>query len=342
MKSFIAAILLLGPFYLTSQNIIEPVLIQKIWNNGDHNAFTDLILYKGKFYCSFREGSGHVPGKEDVDGTVRILMSENGHRWQSVALLNTEGYDLRDPKLSVTPDNRLMVIIGGSDYDQNTLNGRQPHVSFSEDGMNFSNPQPVVIDPAIDSGYDWIWRVTWHNGVGYAIDYQYDGTNRVYVVKTTDGIHYEKVSELFVSGRPNEATIRFLPSGEMFIYLRREEHGKEGLLLKSDFPYQEYTWVNMDHRLGGPNFIFVPNTDKLILGTRLYYEGGAKTGLFLSDYYGEHKLLIEFPSGGDTSYPGLLWKDGFLWVSYYSSHEGKTSIYLAKIKQSDIYLSLQE
>ena len=142
--------------------------------------------------------------------------------------------------------------------------------------------------------------------------------------------------------RQNEATVRFSPSGEMFIYLRREEHGKEGLLLKSDFPYKEHAWVNLEHRLGGPNFIFVPDTEKLVLGTRLYYESGAKTGLFLSDYHGKHKLITEFPSGGDTSYPGLIWHDEFLWVSYYSSHEGKTSIYLAKIKQSDVYQAIQK
>ena len=41
--------------------------------------------------------------------------------------------------------------------------------------------------------------------------------------------------------------------------------------------------------------------------------------------------FLELPSGGDTSYPGLVWYDGILWVSYYSSHEGKTSIYLAKL-----------
>jgi len=38
---------------------------------------------------------------------------------------------------------------------------------------------------------------------------------------------------------------------------------------------------------------------------------------------------VTLPSGGDTSYPGLLWHEERLWVSYYSSHEGKTSIYLA-------------
>ena len=38
------------------------------------------------------------------------------------------------------------------------------------------------------------------------------------------------------------------------------------------------------------------------------------------------------PSGGDCSYPGMVWHDDLLWVSYYSSHEGKGSIYLARVK----------
>jgi len=42
--------------------------------------------------------------------------------------------------------------------------------------------------------------------------------------------------------------------------------------------------------------------------------------------------LLELPSGGDCSYPGMLWHEGHLWVSYYSSHEGKPSIYVAKVK----------
>ncbi|MEJ7592590.1 MAG: hypothetical protein WKF77_13640 [Planctomycetaceae bacterium] len=41
---------------------------------------------------------------------------------------------------------------------------------------------------------------------------------------------------------------------------------------------------------------------------------------------------LELPSGGDTSYAGMVLHDGLLWVSYYSSHEEKTCIYLAKVK----------
>ena len=41
---------------------------------------------------------------------------------------------------------------------------------------------------------------------------------------------------------------------------------------------------------------------------------------------------LTLTSGGDTSFPELVWHDGLLWMSYYSSHEGKSAIYLAKVK----------
>jgi hypothetical protein len=44
----------------------------------------------------------------------------------------------------------------------------------------------------------------------------------------------------------------------------------------------------------------------------------------------EPELVL--PSGGDTSYPGFAFDDGLLWTMYYSSHEGKTAIYLAKVR----------
>ena len=42
--------------------------------------------------------------------------------------------------------------------------------------------------------------------------------------------------------------------------------------------------------------------------------------------------VLILPSGGDNSYPGLVWHDDLLWISYYSSHETNTSIYLAKVR----------
>jgi hypothetical protein len=63
------------------------------------------------------------------------------------------------------------------------------------------------------------------------------------------------------------------------------------------------------------------------------HQDGPHTALCYLDVR-EHKMtkLLKLPSGGDTSYPGLLWHNDLLYVSYYSSHEGKTRIYLAKVK----------
>ena len=46
---------------------------------------------------------------------------------------------------------------------------------------------------------------------------------------------------------------------------------------------------------------------------------------------GAYDSLIDLPSGGDCSYPGFLLDGERLWVAYYSSHEGNTSLYLAEI-----------
>ena len=48
-----------------------------------------------------------------------------------------------------------------------------------------------------------------------------------------------------------------------------------------------------------------------------------------------YKPVLYLPSGGDCSYPGMVWHDGLLWMSYYSSHQGKASIYLARIQLSE-------
>src|SRR5690606_32846514 len=141
-----------------TQTIEEGVEIRKIWGNEYYNAFTSLIFFNNYFYCSFRQGSDHVGGE---DGVVRIIRSKNRIDWESVAVLEKDGYDLRDPKLSVAPDGRLMVIIGGSVYKDKELKSRLSHVSFSnQKGEKFSHPQPVYVDDRLKTNMDWLCRVS--------------------------------------------------------------------------------------------------------------------------------------------------------------------------------------
>ncbi len=106
-------VLLFAPFVDADPPKIpnRPLVIvseQKVWNEGEHNAFTDLIRWQDNWYCTFRESKAHVGG----DGKIRLLKSTNGHQWESIALLGETGIDLRDPKLSITADDRLMLVMG--------------------------------------------------------------------------------------------------------------------------------------------------------------------------------------------------------------------------------------
>jgi len=330
--SLFSACCLAITLHVMSQDFPKDIKIMKIWDSAEHSAFTDLIRFRGNYYCTFREGSGHVPG---TNGVVRILKSSNGKIWESVALLEKQGIDLRDPKISITPDRRLMVIIGGSIYQEGKLLGRSPHVSFSDaSGKQFSVPEKVNIDPEISSWSDWIWRVTWHNGTGYAIDYQIgpqerEGPTVLYLVKTKNGRDFMKVAKIDLDGYPNESTIRFDKNGMIFVLIRRELDDKMGIWAKSTAPYDQWEFKKLDIRLGGPNFIFTED-EIIIAGTRVY-EPEVYTGLFIGDKNGNFREVLKFPSSGDTSYPGLVLEKNRLLVSFYSSHEGKTSIYLAEI-----------
>ena len=312
--------------------------VHKIWDQAPHNAFTDLIRFNDKFYCTFREGTGHVPGENGKDGEIRIIASEDGKQWESVALLQKENYDLRDAKLSITPEGKLMVLMGGTDYDGNQRMGMLTHVSFSKDGRNFSDPSPIKINRKVRTHADWLWRVTWHQNTGYGVVYQSEvagGESEVYLLKTKNGKKYKPITRLNIDGRPNEATVRIKPNGEMFVIIRREGKDQLGFFGKSQPPYEEWKWQGVGMRLGGPDFIILPDGN-LLIGSRVYGEDGATTGLFLGDQDGNMQQIITFPSGGDTSYPGLLLLEDTLYVSYYSSHERKANIYFTSIPLSEV------
>src|SRR5678816_701456 len=101
----------------------KPELIEskKIWDAGRHNAFTDLVRWHDRWWCTFREADDHVGG----DGAIRILTSVDGTKWESAALLTEKGIDLRDPKFSVMPSGKLMLNCGGSIYEGKTLKGKR-------------------------------------------------------------------------------------------------------------------------------------------------------------------------------------------------------------------------
>lgn len=304
------------------------ISLQKIWSAAAYNAFTDLIFYQDAFFCCFRESNEHEGGRA---GKIRILTSKDGNIWSPVTLLSDRGVDLRDPKFSLMPDGRLLLSMGGSFYEGKALNGFSTRVSFSENGHEWSPLQ------AIDLEGEWLWSFAWFQKKGFAAAYrlsQFNDPSLPWILtlfKTDDAIHFDKVKEFNLSNRPSEMALRFTPEGDALALLRRRT---DSLIGHAVPPYEDWTWKGLPERLSGPNFIILPNgtmwasaglieevrpkkfTSKVILASI------SKDGL-------ESKTV--FPSTNDCGYPGMVFREDKLYLSYYSSHEGKASIYFAVV-----------
>jgi hypothetical protein len=311
--------------------------LRMIWDAAPHNAFTDLVRHKGAWYCAFREGLGHVSD----DGRLRVIRSLDGRVWESVALLGWDGVDARDAKLSVTADGQLLLN-GAVRFLAPVGEDRHQSVTWlSPDGRTWSGPH------ACPSGLGtWRWSVTWHGQSGYSFGYGgRDAGGTLY--RTADGKRWEPVvREVFPPGQASETSLVFMPGGRAYCLLRRDPHTRfpaTAALGTAQPPFTRWTWVDLKVRMGGPKLIHLALEGRLLAAVRLY--DPVRTALCeieplacrlaqvgdLGKAAWRASEIAPLPSAGDTSYAGMVWHEGVLWVSYYSSHEGRARIYLARV-----------
>ena len=307
--------------FASSGHASPAVLVQvdKIWEQGQYNSFTDLVMFQGKLFCAFREAKQHGVS---TDGSIRILVSKDTHTWHSAALIASDRGDLRDPHLTVTPDNRLMLSVCIAGHPHPTLVSAS---YFSRDGTHWKGPETFGDTNA------WMWRVTWKDDAAYGFSYRCEAPYFIQLFKSPNGTEFSAVGAPCFEGVYNNetSTMIFQDNGTALCLLRCSGPAHLGTALP---PYDQWTWKQLGRRVGGPEMIELPD-GRLVACGRLY-DDPVRTALCWVDP--EAGVLTEFltlPSGGDTSYPGLLWHEGQLLVSYYSSHEGqKARIYLARVE----------
>ncbi|ABM00329.1 hypothetical protein SHAM105786_02385 [Shewanella amazonensis] len=310
--------------------------VVKIWDRGDHNAFTDLIRFDGKLYCAFREGSAHV----SPDGALRILVSEDdGSSWKEAALIKLDEGDLRDARLLVWLGE--LYLFGARAIAGEPL---QSLMWRSSDGCRWQ-----AAEHCADTGY-WLWRVIADNNEQsvsrapalYGVAYRPgpDGDVRLYraapqgPLKGTDFIPL--VAALNSEGYVNETGLE-ITDGIFTCLLRRDpvwDDRRNGLLGKAKAPFMDWQWLELDCRIGGP--VVFRWCNRLLAIVRLYDEKVRTSLVEICETTGHVAEHLSLPSGGDTSYAGVVMehsvKGDELKVSYYSSHEGKTAIYFAAIR----------
>lgn len=306
--------------------LVRLVKVQRIWNAAKHNAFTDLIRFQNQWLCVFREGTGHVSD----DGALRVISSPDGNEWESAALITSNEADLRDAKITLTPTGQLMLSGAGAMHDTSQFK-HQSMSWFSEDGKQWSDAFPI------GDRDNWLWRTTWHAGVAYGLGYQTNSTTdrSVRLYKSDDGKHFQTlVGTVFDQGYPNESSLVFLDDGTSYCLLRRDAAEQTGQWGTSSPPYTQWSWQDLGVRIGGPHMIRLPD-GRIVAAVRLY-DGKVRTSLcWIDPQGGKLTEFLPLPSGGDTSYAGLVWHDEYLWVSYYSAHEANaevsTAIYFAQV-----------
>ena len=340
MATLLGALLVTGfvaraPSFAVAEDAPELVSVQRIWDRAGWNGTTDLIRFKDRWWCSFREANSHAGGQ----GHACIIVSEDGENWESAATLHERGLDLRDPHLSIMPDGRFMCTLAATRWgydEENSWDGksqaltRSPRVSFSSDGSKWTSPRKVLAEDHL------LWRVTWHKGVGYCMSKLGEGRDprRLMLYTTTDGLEWEWVCEPRLPDNiwnGSATTLRFMPDDTVVALTRPHWVGT------SQPPYREWKWTRFasyqpDSRhgdIGGPNFIRLP--DGSLWGSGRLYAPRKRTVLARMTPT-SYEPVFDLPSGGDNGYPGMVWHNGLLWLSYYSGHEGKASIYLAKVR----------
>tara|TARA_B100000902_G_scaffold398621_1_gene466089 strand:+ start:3705 stop:4631 length:927 start_codon:yes stop_codon:yes gene_type:complete len=301
--------------------------VRKIWDIAPHNAFTDLVRFNNNWFCVFREGETHVSS----DGCLRIIYSEDGKNWRSVAKIESTNSDLRDAKITVTPNGELMLC-GAEAFHVPNPHTHQSLAWFSRDGVNWSEKH-LIGDKNI-----WLWRVTWFRKKAYGMGYGCGEKNRVLRLYTSlDGKVFSTVGDYFRGqGYANETSIVFRDD-KAYCLLRRDDEGETAMIGTASFPFSEWTWKDLGVWLGGPHLLLMPG-DRLLAAVRIRQDGGEERRTVLG-WIDPKKSTFEeclvLPSGGDTSYAGMVFHKGILNLSYYSSHEGKTAIYFAKVEASN-------
>lgn len=301
--------------------VAQTLKSRRIWNTAPHSAFTDIKHFNGKFYIAFREGENHVSDS----GSIRLISSVDGRQWTTVKVFKDKTGDLRDAKMAILPGNILLLTSAVASANRTVHESKK---WVSADGEHWSEGSQIGL-----RNY-WLWGVVVNDTAVYSVGYPTGFTNATRPPSRLFGsgpsLDFSPVTDSV--GRGSETALCFVRPDQCVAIKRRDP--ENALIGISKFPFVDWKWYDAGYRIGGQQIIMMP--DGKILGGGRFYDGGKEhTALFyLNPNTKTIQKFAELPSGGDNGYPGLTVVNDTLWISYYSSHEGKASIYFSSIPEA--------
>ena len=316
--------------------------VRRVFHNGEHNAFTDLIKYKERFYLAFRscpDGHGVSP-----NASVIVLGSDDRVEWDEVHRFRVALRDTRDPHFLIFNDN-LFVFTGTwfsgerpARGDELELNLHLGYAVSTKDGINWSGP--TMLEGTFGH---YVWRAAAFDGkaylcgrrkLGFRVGPKGEGEDvESLMLESDDGLVWRKRAT-FQEVAGDETAFLFEPDGSILAVGRRGRASAQ--LLRSAPPYEKWDRKDFDRYIGGP--LLKKWGGRYVVGGRNTTGDTPKTSMYwlVGDKLHEFARL---PSGGDNSYPGFVaLSPTHAVMSWYSSHEkaddGRpvTAIYMADLE----------
>lgn len=325
---------------------VEVSNVRRAFHNGEHNAFTDLVKFRGRFYLTFRScPDGHMV---HPTASIIVLESADARQWRQVHRFSVPRRDTRDPHFLKFRD-RLFIYTGtwycgdtSPPRDEYRMNRHLGYAAWSDDGREWESP--ILLEGTFGH---YVWKAATHGDKAYLCgrrnrDFKIGAIGEGAIVQSAmlesdDGLIW-RTRAIFQEERGDETAFRFDAAGNILAIGRRGS--AKAQILRAAPPWREWDRRELDRYIGGP--LLTEWGGRTVVGGRRSVPGeGPRTSLcwLVGDALHEFARL---QSGGDNSYPGFLdLGGGRALVSWYSSHErdadGRviTAIYLADLKISE-------
>ena len=324
---------------------VNVVSLRRVFHNGEHNAFTDLCRFQGRYYLTFRSCSDGHPVHPTA--SIIVLSSKDAQDWAQVHRFRVPKRDTRDPHFLVFQD-KLFVYTGtwycgdeSPSRDDYEMNRHLGYAAWTRDAEQWNGP--VMLEGTYGH---YVWRAAAHGGKAYLCGrrkHEFVDTEgfrkfsreivESAMLESDDGLIWRKAA-LFQERNGDETAFLFDDDGSVLAVGRRGSLAAQ--LCRARPPYTEWERKDLDRYIGGP--LVAKWGARYVVGGRKTLTGSPKTSLcwLVGDELHE---FVELPSGGDNSYPGFVdLSPTRALVSYYSSHERDddgntiTAIYLAELE----------
>jgi hypothetical protein len=316
---------------------------QKIYSDGRHNAFTDLIYFKRKYFLAFRNGTSHL----SWDGKIVLLSSTDGKEWTEFKkFLFANRLDARDPKLFLK--GKRMFLGFPLRMEESGKWQSQIFVTSTQNGKTFNRLKRVYRVGFVN------WRPKTYKKYIYAPFYYVGNiedfsTWGVELYYSSDGFSWRPISTIYEGDGANETEIEFVKD-KIIAVIRRE--GKSSILAIAKPPYTNWEYKDLGRQLHSPciktfgkkiflavrDFEIIKKRPKKIADEIITKNIKHKEKVSLFSWNGKtfkEALVIEEGKNIDCGYCGMerdIKNKNCILISYYLGNANSSEIWIARVK----------